>query len=51
MVVRCDGGGGEGDINESCFLTGRVGLDANIRSCIGVRVETEASCVFNHVNQ
>jgi len=51
LFVRCDGGGGEGDINESCFLTGRVGLDANIRSCIGVRVETEASCVFNHVNQ
>jgi hypothetical protein len=48
LFVRCDG---EGDINESCFLTGRVGLDANIRSCIGVRVETEAPCVFNHVNQ
>ena len=41
IVVGCDGGG-QGDINESFFLAGGVGLDTNARSCIGVRVETGA---------
>ena len=27
LFVRCDG---EGDINESCFLTGRVGMDTKL---------------------